>query len=103
MQKASERYDFDREEKHEEESNTEHEVKAGAFKRTDKDVHTVSEYVWKFSFSWELLAFPATPSVNTFGSFRSPGSCWRFPRTTPRTVSCSRCLGTVFFSVLWLL
>jgi hypothetical protein len=55
--KAEERCDFVRESKREEESATKHVRDYGIGSITDKVVTTITEYFWKFQWTYELVAF----------------------------------------------
>ena len=60
--KAEERCEFDREEKHEEESATKHVRDYGVGSITDKVVTTVTEYFWRFECVYEVSAFAGSDS-----------------------------------------
>lgn len=63
--KAEHQCEFDRKETREEEGNTEVVTKlVGVFKRTDKVVHIIDEWFWRFSSSWQLIVYCGTDVEN---------------------------------------
>jgi hypothetical protein len=106
--KSEEKCEFDREETRKVESATEHVTEVsgglfGAFKRTDKVITKITEYFWKFSVDYEIVAFEGSDANDAVKLQGRLGKCEIITSTNTTPHAQVRVLPHIDVNITWLL
>eukprot|EP01122_Echinamoeba_exundans_P006772 TRINITY_DN1971_c0_g2_i1.p1 TRINITY_DN1971_c0_g2~~TRINITY_DN1971_c0_g2_i1.p1 ORF type:complete len:992 (+),score=172.24 TRINITY_DN1971_c0_g2_i1:130-3105(+) len=105
--KAEEKCEFDREETRKVESATEHVTEVSSFfgtsKRTEKVITKITEYFWRFSVEYEIVAFEGSDSSDAVKLQGRLGKCETITTTNVTPHPQVRVLPHIDVNITWLL